>query len=73
MASSVIMTFWSGKVARLISRATLPDQKVIITELANAAMIASESKIKSPVIIVIGEVIHLRDQLNWLGLVPVNS
>ena len=57
----------------LISRATLPDQKVIITELGVAAATASKSKIKAPVIIVIGEVVHLRDQLNWLGFGPVNS
>jgi len=52
----------------LISNATLPSQRVIETTLCDAATAAIESEIESPMLVVIGEVVRLRNSLNWLGL-----
>ena len=49
----------------LISRATFPEQQVVITTLSEAAT-ASE-RVKTPVLVVIGETVRFHDELDWLG------
>lgn len=49
----------------LISRATFPDQQVVITTLAEAANASEE--VKTPVLVVIGETVRFHDELDWLG------
>ncbi|MAF48065.1 MAG: uroporphyrinogen-III C-methyltransferase [Rhodospirillaceae bacterium] len=52
----------------LISRATLPDQRVLETTLAACAEDLKEAALNPPTLIVVGPVVSLREQLNWLGL-----
>jgi len=55
----------------LIRWGTLPEQETIIGKLRNIAEIAQAKKIKPPVIILVGEVIALRDKLNWFERLPL--
>ena len=53
----------------LISRASLADQRVLETTLGACAGDAEAARIEPPALIVIGEVVRLRDGLDWLGAV----
>lgn len=48
-----------------IERGTWPEQNVLVSRLGVAAEEAKEAGIKPPAIIVIGEVVDLRDRLSW--------
>ena len=50
----------------LISKATTPDQRVLVSSLAAAETDAAAARIEGPTIIVIGEVVRLRATLDWL-------
>jgi uroporphyrin-III C-methyltransferase len=50
----------------IVSKATTPNQRVLITSLENAAACASAAGIEGPTIIAIGEVVRLRPALDWL-------
>ncbi|NQV57259.1 MAG: uroporphyrinogen-III C-methyltransferase [Rhodospirillales bacterium] len=52
----------------LISRATLPDQRVVETTLETSAADLKSSGLETPILIVVGAVVSLRDKLNWLDL-----
>jgi len=51
----------------IVSKATTPAQRVVVAPLANAAARAAAAKLEAPTIIVIGEVVRLRDALAWFG------
>ncbi|KAB7741527.1 uroporphyrinogen-III C-methyltransferase [Parvibaculum sedimenti] len=51
----------------LVRNATLKDQEVLETTLATAAVDVERTGFKAPAIIVIGEVVRLREGLDWLG------
>jgi uroporphyrin-III C-methyltransferase len=51
----------------LVRNATLKDQQVLETTLARAAADVAAQGFKAPAIIVIGEVVRLRQSLDWLG------
>lgn len=51
----------------LVRNATLADQQVLETTLGAAAADVERSGFKAPAIIVIGEVVRLREGLDWLG------
>ena len=51
----------------IVSRATTPAQRVLVTTLAIAANEAGAAGIEAPTIVVVGEVVRLRDALDWLG------
>jgi uroporphyrin-III C-methyltransferase len=51
----------------LIRNATLKDQQVLETTLAQASADVAAAAFKAPAIIVIGEVVRLRSGLDWLG------
>src|SRR6266699_4148414 len=51
----------------IISKATTPDQRVLVSSLEEAASDAAAARIEAPTIIVIGEVVRLRATLDWLG------
>ncbi len=55
----------------LIEWGTYPYQKTVTGTLQNIEAIAREKKIKPPVVMVIGEVVSLRDQLNWFETRPL--
>lgn len=49
----------------LISKGTTPDQKVVVGTLADIASKVSEHQIQAPTLTIIGEVVKLREQLQW--------
>jgi uroporphyrin-III C-methyltransferase len=51
----------------IVSRATTPAQRVLVSTLAEAASAAAAARVEAPTIIVIGEVVKLRATLDWLG------
>ncbi|CAB1210500.1 siroheme synthase CysG [Acinetobacter bouvetii] len=51
----------------LISKGTTPDQKVVVGTLADIASKVSEYQIQAPTLTIIGEVVKLREQLQWQG------
>ncbi len=53
------------KPVALISRGTTRDQHVLVGRLDNIAALAQDEKIKAPTLIIIGDVVKLREKLNW--------
>ena len=51
----------------IVSKATTPAQRVVVTSLAEAAATAMAAGIEGPTIIAIGEVVRLRAALDWIG------
>jgi uroporphyrin-III C-methyltransferase len=51
----------------IISKATTPAQRVLVSTLEEAAAAAQAARIEAPTIIVIGAVVGLRAGLDWLG------
>ncbi len=51
--------------AALIHRATTPRQKVLVASLENIVKRAKEEDIKPPSILIVGEVVSLRERLRW--------
>ena len=49
----------------LISKGTTPEQKVVVGTLADIASKVSEHHIVAPTLTIIGEVVSLREQLQW--------
>ena len=49
----------------LVSKGTTPDQKVVVGTLADIASKVSDHQIQAPTLTVIGEVVRLREQLQW--------
>lgn len=57
----------SEELVALISRATLPDQRVIETTLGVCAQALQEAALDPPTLIVVGPIVALRKQLDWLS------
>ncbi|MCD6305731.1 MAG: uroporphyrinogen-III C-methyltransferase [Deltaproteobacteria bacterium] len=55
----------------VIRRGTTPEQKTWIGDLKHIARIAKENRIQPPAVIVVGDVVGLRDQLNWFERKPL--
>jgi uroporphyrinogen III methyltransferase/synthase len=53
--------------AAVISRGTLPEQRVVSGSLQDIARLARETKIAAPAITIIGDVAGLREQIAWFG------
>ena len=51
----------------LVSKGTTPEQKVVVGTLADIASQVSEHHIQAPTLTIIGEVVRLREQLQWRG------
>lgn len=51
----------------LISKGTTPEQKVVVGTLADIASKVTEHQIQAPTLTIIGEVVRLREQLQWQG------
>lgn len=51
----------------IICNASLPNQTVLETTLGGAVEAASNSEMKPPAMVVLGEVVRLRSALDWLG------
>nr|WP_321525909.1 uroporphyrinogen-III C-methyltransferase [uncultured Cohaesibacter sp.] len=59
--------------AAVICNATTPQQEVLTSTLAHIADDALNSSMKPPAIVVIGNVVKLRDGLDWLGFVTMGK
>jgi uroporphyrinogen III methyltransferase/synthase len=55
----------------IIQRGTLPEQKTTTGLLGEIAEKALTEKVKPPAIVVVGEVVKLRDELNWFEKRPL--
>ncbi|MBN1627128.1 MAG: uroporphyrinogen-III C-methyltransferase [Deltaproteobacteria bacterium] len=55
----------------VIHRGTLPAQKTVKGTLNNIADIAKKEGIRPPGIIVVGDIVKLRDELNWFEVRPL--
>jgi uroporphyrinogen III methyltransferase/synthase len=55
----------------LIRWGTLPEQETYLGTLETIGQVAETHKVKPPVIILVGEVVSLRDKLNWFEALPL--
>jgi len=51
--------------AALIQQGTTPQQRVLTGDLATLPQIVHQAKVKAPTLIIVGEVVRLREQLKW--------
>lgn len=51
----------------LVSKGTTPEQKVVVGTLADIASKVSRYEIQAPTLTIIGDVVSLREQLQWQG------
>ena len=54
------------ELVAVITKASLPEQLVLETTLGNCAMDVEKNEIEPPAIIVVGEVVSLREFLKWI-------
>lgn len=57
----------------LVSKAATPDQRVVVTTLADCVGDAQQSRISAPVIIAVGDVVDLRTSLDWFDAGELGS
>jgi uroporphyrinogen III methyltransferase/synthase len=57
--------------AAAIRWGTRPDQQTLIGTVANLAERVAEAKLKPPALIIVGEVVALREDLNWFEHLPL--
>jgi len=55
----------AGTPAAIIQEATRPGQRVVVGTLASLPTQAARAGLRAPTVIVVGEVVALRQQLNW--------
>jgi uroporphyrinogen III methyltransferase/synthase len=55
----------------VIRTGTVPEQKTVTGPLNEIAEIAKQEKIRPPAIIVVGDVVRLREELNWFEAKPL--
>ncbi|MFT5718098.1 MAG: uroporphyrin-III C-methyltransferase/precorrin-2 dehydrogenase/sirohydrochlorin ferrochelatase [Oleiphilaceae bacterium] len=55
------------KPIALISKGTTRDQKVLVGTLSTISFMADEAKVSAPTLIIIGDVVNLREKLNWFS------
>lgn len=51
----------------LVSKGTTPDQKVVVGTLSTIVDRVEESDVQPPTLVIIGDVVLLRNRLDWLG------
>ena len=56
-----------GTPVAVVSKATTPDQRVLVTTLGACVADIERAGIEPPAIVVIGEVVRLHETLDWLG------
>jgi uroporphyrinogen III methyltransferase / synthase len=59
--------------AAVIRRGTVAEQRTVTGRLADIALLAEEKGMKPPAIIVVGDVVELRQELNWFEKRPLFS
>ena len=55
----------TDKPIALISKGTTRDQKVLVGTLSNITEMAKQAKVSAPTLIIIGDVVNLREKLKW--------
>ena len=55
----------AGTPAALVQQGTMPEQRVLVGTLETLPEILRTSEVKAPTLIIIGEVVRLRDRLKW--------
>lgn len=63
----------SATPVALVRRATWPDQEVLVGTLGNIAERAREASFGPPAVAIVGEVVALRDELDWFGQRPLKG
>jgi uroporphyrinogen III methyltransferase / synthase len=53
--------------AAVVERGTLPDQRVVAGTLQTIAGVAGDAGIRAPALVVVGEVVRLRERLAWFS------
>jgi uroporphyrinogen III methyltransferase/synthase len=61
----------SGTPVAVIQRGTTPEQRTLVGTLGDIGEKALQSDIKPPGIIVVGEIVKLRNSLNWFESMPL--
>lgn len=57
--------------AAVIERGTTPRQRVVVGTLADIVGKCDEARVKAPAITVVGEVVRLRDRIEWFEAAPL--
>jgi uroporphyrinogen III methyltransferase / synthase len=57
----------SSEPAAVIERGTLADQRVVVGTLGTIAGVAVSEGVRAPALVIVGEVVALRDQLAWFS------
>lgn len=57
----------------LISRGTTAEQQVVTGNLETIAQRVKDEKVQAPTLIIVGQVVALRDRLDWVGGLPTQS
>lgn len=52
----------------LVQKGTTPDQKTLVGSLETMPGLAEKTKLQAPTLIIVGEVVSLRDKLNWFEI-----
>ena len=55
----------------VIRKGTVPEQRTVTGSLQDISDIAEKEKIRAPAVIVVGDVVHLRKELNWFEEKPL--
>jgi uroporphyrinogen III methyltransferase/synthase len=55
----------------VVSKGTRPDQRSVAGTLRNIERLVSEAKLETPALIVVGDVVKLRDTINWFESKPL--
>ncbi len=61
----------AGTPVAVIRSGTTPEQKTVVGTLGDIVDLANKSNITPPAIIVVGDVVHLRDELEWFEKRPL--
>lgn len=54
--------------AALVTRGTLPDQRVLLGDLSSLPALTRSRQIAAPTLLIVGEVVRLHDKLQWYGI-----
>ncbi len=57
----------ASEPAAVLERGTFPDQRVVVGTLETIADVAASSGVRAPALIVVGEVVSLRERLDWFA------
>ncbi|MCI0340316.1 MAG: uroporphyrinogen-III C-methyltransferase [Planctomycetales bacterium] len=62
-----------GTPAAYVASATLPDQRVVVGTLADLAARVGSPLSRSPAIVIVGEVVSLRERISWFERRPLSG